>query len=63
MRAYIGIEEKECYVKGEFIYGEPYILKVVDMKTMQDIRGYLDVAVLDRLASDWALAQEEDSVE
>jgi hypothetical protein len=33
------------------------------MKTMQDIRGYLDVAVLDRLASDWALAQEEDSVE
>jgi|688.fasta_scaffold06387_10 hypothetical protein len=63
MRAYIGIEEKECYVKGEFIYGEPYIIKVVDMKTMQDIRGYLDVAVLDRLASDWALAQEEDSVE
>jgi hypothetical protein len=63
MRAFIGIEEKECYVKGEFIYGEPYILKVVDMKTMQDIRGYLDVAVLDRLASDWALAQEEDSVE
>jgi len=63
MKAFIGIEEKECYVKGEFIYGEPYIIKVVDMKTMQDIRGYLDVAVLDRLASDWALAQEEDSVE
>jgi hypothetical protein len=63
MKAFIGIEEKECYVKGEFIYGEPYIIKVVDMKTMQDIRGYLDAAVLDRLASDWALAQEEDSVE
>jgi len=63
MKAFIGIEEKECSVKGEFIYGEPYVLKVIDTKTGADIRGYLDVAVLDRLASDWALAQEEDSVE
>ena len=63
MKAFIGIEEKECYVKGEFVYGEPYVLKVIDAKTGADIRGYLDVAVLDRLASDWALAQEEDSVE
>ena len=60
MKAFIGIEEKECSVKGEF---KPYVLKVIDTKTGADIRGYLDAAVLDRLASDWALAQEEDSVE
>lgn len=63
MRAYIGIEEKECSVKGEFVYGEPFIKSVRDVKTGADIRGYLDAHVLDRLASDWALAQEEDSVE
>ena len=63
MKAYIGIEEKECNVKGEFIYGEPYVLKVIDIKTGADIRGYLEPNTLNQLAQDWALAQEEDSVE
>ena len=63
MRAFIGIEEKECNVKGEFVYGEPFILKVVDTKTGMDVRGYLDAYVLDRLTQDWALAQEEDNIE
>lgn len=63
MKCYIGIEEKECNVKGEFVYGEPFILKVIDTKTGMDVRGYLDAYVLDNLTKAWALAQEEDSKE
>lgn len=63
MRAFIGIEEKECNVKGEFVYGEPFISSVRDVKTGVDVRGYLDAYVLDRLTQDWALAQEEDNIE
>lgn len=59
MRAFIGIEEKECNVKGEFVYGEPYIVKVVDTRTGIDVRGYLTPQTIDQLAQDWALAQEE----
>lgn len=59
MRAYIGIEEKECNVKGEFMYGEPYIIKVVDTKTGIDIRGYLTPQTIDQLAQDWALCEQE----
>lgn len=63
MKCYIGIEEKECNVKGEFVYGEPFISSVRDVKTGMDVRGYLDAYVLDRLTQDWALAQEEDNIE
>ena len=63
MKAYIGIEEKECNVRGQFIYGEPFIESVRDARTGVDIRGYLEPNTLSQLAQDWALAQEEDSVE
>lgn len=61
MRAYIGIEEKECNINGQFIYGEPFINSVRDVKTGVDVRGYLDAYVLDNLTKAWAQAQEEDN--
>jgi hypothetical protein len=59
MKCYIGIEEKECRVRGQFIYGEPFIESVRDVKTGVDVRGYLDAYTLDNLTKAWALAQED----
>lgn len=58
MRAYIGVQEKECKVKAHLIYGEVEILSVRDAHTGLDVRGYLDQGVLDRLAQDWLIERE-----
>lgn len=57
MKAYVGIEEKECNVRCEFVYGEGYVVSVRDAKTGYDVRGYLDQDVLDRIVQDWIITE------
>jgi hypothetical protein len=58
MKALIGIEEKQCTVRCEVVYGDVYVISVRDCKDGTDVRGYLDQRVLDQLAQDWLLEEE-----
>jgi len=53
MKALIGIEEKQCTVRCEVVYGDVYVISVRDCRDGTDVRGYLDQRVLDQLAQDW----------
>jgi hypothetical protein len=53
MKALIGIEEKQCTVRCEVVYGDVYVVSVRDCRDGTDVRGYLDQRVLDQLAQDW----------
>jgi hypothetical protein len=53
MKALIGVEEKECTVRCEIVYGDVYVISVRDCRDGTDVRGYLDQRVLDQLAQDW----------
>ncbi len=55
MKALIGIEEKQCTVRCEVVYGDVYVISVRDCKDGTDVRGYLEQATLDRLANDWMI--------
>jgi hypothetical protein len=60
MKALIGIEEKRCTVRCEIVYGDVYVISVRDCKDGTDVRGYLDQRVLDQLAQDWLLCEQEE---
>ena len=57
MRAYIGIEEKKCNVRCEFVYGEGYVVSVRDAHTGYDVRGYLTQETLDNLVQDFIISE------
>jgi hypothetical protein len=63
MKALIGIEEKRCTVRCEVVYGDVYVISVRDCKDGTDVRGYLDQRVLDQLAQDWLLCEQEEDRE
>jgi hypothetical protein len=63
MKALIGIEEKRCTVRCEVVYGDVYVISVRDCKDGTDLRGYLDQRVLDQLAQDWLLCEQEEDRE
>jgi hypothetical protein len=62
MRALIGIEEKQCTVRCEVVYGDVYVISVWDCKDGTDVRGYLEQATLDRLAKEWMIERYNSAI-
>jgi hypothetical protein len=63
MNALIGIEEKQCTVRCEVVYGDVYVISVRNCRDGTDVRGYLDQRVLDQLANDWLACELQEDRE